>query len=80
MEQGVCSKIQEKLGEGGIENSEKAKDFISNYSTLVINEIDGNRVKYADLIEIIGKAQFDLLNLCLLSSSPKTKTTNGKIE
>jgi hypothetical protein len=75
----VRNEIKEKLSKTVINNSEKEKDFLENYADIVIERLREEGGEYSGLINAIKDAQYNLLNLCLLSSSPRTKTTDGKI-
>lgn len=76
----IIDKVKTWVGDSKIGSSNLVADFVENYTGSVVEALDNdNTGKYKSLTDAIEKAQEDLLNLCLLSSSPRTKTTDGKI-
>lgn len=76
----VIKGIAGKLNDEQKNSSAAVENFLKNYTNFIIEAISGDsEEKYKSLMDEIEKAQEDLLNLCLLSSSPRTKTTDGKI-
>ena len=76
----VINGIKGKLSDEQKSSSKAVEGFFKNYTSFVIEALSNDSEgKYKSLTDKIKEAQNNLLNLCLLSSSPRTKTTNGKI-
>ena len=76
----VIKGIEDKLSDNQKSSSEAVEGFLKNYTNFIIEELSNDGTgRYKSLTDAIEKAQDNLLNLCLLSSSPRTETISSKI-
>jgi hypothetical protein len=76
----IIDKVKTWVGDSKIDSSNLVANFVENYTGSVVEALaNDNTGKYKNLTDKIKEAQNNLLNLCLLSSSPRTKTTNREI-
>ena len=76
----IIKGIENRLSDNQKSSSEAVEGFSKNYTSFVVEALSNDSEgKYKSLTDAIEKEQDNLLNLCLLSSCPRTETTNGKI-